>query len=86
MRLEQAGVVWTYPNQCAPLENVRILFQWNELRDQDVRFEVSDAAHQVYLEKPVGSKKGEAEIVIMPGGERGVHFIRALTTVRQGER
>jgi len=85
MRLEQAGVVWTYPNQCAPLENVRILFQWNELRDQDVRFEVSDAAHQVYLEKPVGSKKGEAEIVIKPGGEPGVHFIRALTTDRHGE-
>ena len=35
MRLPQAGVVWTYPRVCAPLDDVRIEFVWDELDGQE---------------------------------------------------
>ena len=76
MRLDDAGVVWTYPNKCAPLEDVRIVFRLNGLKGQDVRFEITDGAHRKYLTELVKSRDGKAEIVVRPGGSPGVHHIK----------
>jgi len=32
MRLDEAGVVWTYPNRCAPLDDVRVIFERKGLK------------------------------------------------------
>ncbi len=81
MRLEDSGVVWTYPRICAPLQDVRIVLRLNRLTGQDVRFEITDGDHQQYRSEVVKSGKGEAEIVIRPGGCAGVHHIKAWTTL-----
>ncbi len=81
MRLEEAGVVWTYPNKCKPLEDVRIVFRCNGLHGQKVRFEISDAGHRKYLEKVVKSGKGKAELVFKPGAKPGVHHIKVWTSL-----
>ncbi|MBT3375175.1 MAG: hypothetical protein HN742_31615 [Lentisphaerae bacterium] len=81
MKLEEAGVVWTYPNTCKPLDEVQIVFRCNALSGQDVRFEVTDAGHQKYLDRVVASGDGQAELVVMPGAQPGVHHIRVWTSL-----
>lgn len=84
MRLPEAGVVWTTPNTCAPLEDVKIVFEWNQLQGQPVTIQLTDAAHQPYFEQTVTAGRGQAELVVKPGGQAGVHLI-TVTTPRPGE-
>ena len=84
MRLEGAGVVWTTPNKCAPLEDVRVLFEWKGLQGQPVTFLFTDADHQDYLRQTVTSGDGTCELVMMPGGKPGVHHIRLSTSRPDG--
>ena len=79
MRLKDAGVVWTYPNKCGPLDDVKIVFEWKGLKGQKVKFQLDDADHQVYFEKTVTAGKGKAELVVKPGGKPGVHHITVWT-------
>jgi len=79
MRLKEAGVVWTYPNKCGPLDDVRIVFEWQGLKGQPVTFQFTDAAHQPYFEQTVTAGKGKAELVVKPGGKAGVHLITVTT-------
>ncbi len=81
MKLKDAGVIWTTPNKCRPLEEVKITFAWKGLRGQDVSFEIMDGDHRLYFKKSVKSEKGKAEITVKPGGIPGVHFITAVTTL-----
>lgn len=80
MRLPQAGVVWTYPNRCGPLDDVRIVFVWEELKGQPVTIQLTDAHHRPYFEQTVASGDGKAELVVKPGGRPGVHLITVRTT------
>lgn len=84
MRLNEAGVVWTYPNKCAPLDDVRLVFEWADLNDQPVTFRLTAADHRVYLEQTVTAGNGTAELVVKPGGQPGVHLV-TVTTPRPGE-
>ncbi len=84
MRLPQAGVVWTSPNRCGPLDDVEIVFVWDGLDGQPVTFQLTDAAHQTYFERTVTAQKGQAELVVKPGGRPGVHLI-TVRTPRPGE-
>lgn len=84
MRLTEAGVVWTYPNKCAPLEDVKIVFEWQGLKGQEVTCQFTDADHQLYLEQTVTAGKGKAELVVRPGGKPGVHHVR-LAVPRPGQ-
>lgn len=84
MRLEEAGVIWTHPRQCAPLDDLKIEFKWNELNGQAVRFEITDANHVMYYEQTVNSKEGQAEITIKPGRVLGVHHVELWTTKQDG--
>jgi hypothetical protein len=84
MRLPEAGIVWTYPKKCAPLEDVRIVFEWKELKGQQVTVQLTDAAHRPYFETTITAGKGKAELVVKPGGKAGVHLIM-LSTPRPGE-
>ncbi len=84
MRLPQAGVVWTYPRACAPLEDVRIEFIWDELDGQEVSVQLTDAAHQPYFEQTVAAGTGTAELVVKPAGQPGVHLITVRTTRPDG--
>ncbi len=79
MRLRQAGVIWTDPNRCAPLDEVKITFEWQGLAGQPVTFVLTDAAHHPYCEQTVTAGKGKAELVVQPGGQPGVHLITATT-------
>ncbi len=79
MRLPEAGVVWTLPRKCGPLDDVEVTFIWNELVDQEVTFQLTDAAHEVYFEQTVTAQAGEAKLVIKPGGGLGVHLITVRT-------
>ncbi len=76
MHLEDAGVLWTTPKICAPLEEVQLLFRCNELSGQPVTFELQDGDHQVYLTTTVASETGQALARIRPGGRLGVHYVR----------
>ena len=82
MRLEEAGVVWTDPKKCSPLDAVRIEYAWNDLTGQDVHVEVMDANHRKYLEKTIRSENGRAETTIKAGGKPGVHHIRVWTSCK----
>lgn len=84
MRLPEAGVVWTYPNTCTPLEDVKVVFEWQGLKGQEITVTLTDAAHQPYLEQTVKAGKGQAELVVKPAGTPGVHLI-TITTPRPGE-
>ena len=79
MKLKDAGVIWTYPNKCGPLDDVKIVFEWKKLKDQEVKFQLFDAAHQQYFEQAVTARNGKAELVIKPGQALGVHHIKAWT-------
>ncbi len=81
MKLKDAGVIWTTPNKCSPLEEVKIVFEWKGLRGQDVTFEIIDGEHRPYCIKTVKSKQGKAGFTVQPGGVPGVHFITAVTTL-----
>lgn len=81
MQLRDAGVVWTYPNKCGPLDDVKIVFEWKELKGQRVTFQLTDADHQEYFEKAVTAGSGKAELVVKPGGKPGVHHIKVLTSM-----
>ena len=85
MRLEEAGVVWTHPNPCKPLDDVRIVFRCDSLHGQEVRFEISDGGHRKYFEKAVTSGDGEAEVMVKPGGTPGVHHIKVWTSLGENE-
>jgi len=84
MELKEAGVVWTTPKQCAPLEEVRILYEWTGLKGQKLNVQLTDADHRVYLDTTVAAGNGEAELVVRTGGKPGVHRIR-ITTPQPGE-
>mgnify|MGYP000913782591 CR=1 FL=1 len=79
MKLKEAGVIWTFPKKCFPLQQIDIIFEWNKLNGQNVHFEIFDGNHDVYLKKDVKSKKGKAEISILAGNTPGVHYIKAET-------
>ncbi len=85
MKLKDAGVVWTHPNVCTPLEQVRVEFEWTGLTGQEVHLEVSDANHKVYLEKVFHSEQNKAETTIAAGGAPGVHHIRVWATGPDGQ-
>ncbi|MBU0611472.1 MAG: hypothetical protein KKI08_26580 [Armatimonadetes bacterium] len=84
MRLNEAGVIWTTPRTCAPLDEVQLVLQWRGLDGQPVTFQLTDAAHHVYLQQTVTAGKGRAELTVRPGGQPGVHLITA-TIPRPGE-
>ena len=73
MHLEEAGVLWTTPNICSPLDDLQLLFRFTGLCGQPVTFEVQDGDHQVYLTTTVTSEKGQATVRVRPGGQLGVH-------------
>jgi len=79
MRLKEAGVVWTYPNKCSPLDDLKVVFEWNGLKGQRVTFKVSDADHRAYLVQSVTAGNGRANLVIRPAGKPGVHHIEVRT-------
>lgn len=79
MTLREAGVVWTFPKKCAPLDDVKLVFEWDQLDGQDVRYIVSDARHRRYLDVTVRSRQGEADVTIKPGLAPGVHYIEVAT-------
>lgn len=85
MTLPDAGVVWTTPNHCAPLEDVHIVFEWSQLNGQDVTFQIIDAAHQEYHRQTVTSRDGKAGLTIRPGQALGVHLISLQTTTADGQ-
>jgi len=66
------------------LEEVKITFEWQGLAGQPVTLVLTDAAHHPYCERTVTAGKGQAEVVVPPGGQPGVHLITA-TTPRPGE-
>ena len=84
MRLNDAGVIWTTPRHCAPLDEVHLVLQWRGLNGQPVAFRLTDAAHHIYLDQTVTAGKGRAELVVRPGGQPGVHLVTA-TIPRPGE-
>lgn len=79
MNLAEAGVVWTYPTKCGPLDDVRIVFKCDALHGQKVQFRVTDAAHVKYIDTRVDAADGEAELTIKAAGKSGVHFIQVNT-------
>jgi len=79
MRLNEAGVVWTQPNKCGPLDDVRVVFEWAGLKGQKLKVQLTDAEHRAYFEKTVTAGKGKAEFVVKPGGKPGVHRIKIST-------
>lgn len=81
MQLKEAGVVWTYPNKCAPLDEVKIVYEWTGLTGQKLNVQLTDAEHRVYLETTVEAGNGKAEFVVKPGGKPGVHRIRISAPV-----
>ena len=84
MQLHDAGVIWTHPKTCGPLDDVTVLFEWKGLAGQNVRFEVIDAAHRPYLTAEVPSGAGKAELTIKPGSAPGVHLIKAVVCSKDG--
>lgn len=86
MRLDEAGVVWTYPNRCAPLDDVRIVFERNGLKGNSVTFHFTDADHQPYLQQTVTAGNGKAELTMKPAGKPGVHHIKVWTDMPDGSR
>jgi hypothetical protein len=83
MRLEEAGVLWTSPNICNPLDEVKILFKYDSLKGQSVTFELQDADHHPYFKTTVTSAPGQAALVAKPGGKPGVHYV--IATVQLSE-
>jgi hypothetical protein len=83
MRLEEAGVIWTYPNICKPLDEVTIVFKDSGLQGQVVSFELLDGDHQSYFTTTVPSEQGQAVLRVTPGGKLGVHYV--IVTVHQSE-
>lgn len=81
MRLNEAGVVWTEPNKCAPLDDVKIVFEWQALKGQRITFRLTDAEHQEYFEGTVTAEHGKAEIMVQPAGKPGVHHIKVSTPI-----
>ena len=81
MLLEDAGVVWTYPNKCGPLDDVKVVFEWKGLKGQRVKVRLTDAEHRAYFETTVEAGNGSAEFVVKPGGKPGVHRIAIWTPV-----
>ncbi len=77
MRLEEAGVIWTEPRICGPLDDVKILFRYEALAGQPVTFELLDGAHQSYFKTTVVSERGQAAIQVKPGSKLGVHYVVA---------
>ena len=84
MKFKEAGVVWTHPQKCLPLDDVRIEFVWGELKGGNVRFEIFDAAHRKYLEKTIASGDGKAEITIKAGGKPGIHHLKVFASRPDG--
>jgi len=78
VELKEAGVIWTYPNKCNPLDEVKITFRWNQLNGQHICFKILDGEHRIYSEIKVKSRNGEAETAIKAGSITGVHYIIAL--------
>ena len=60
MDLQAAGVVWTFPNHCSPLDDVQVVFEWSGLHGQEVCFRFMDAAHREYHRETVTSGEGRA--------------------------
>ena len=81
MHLNEAGVVWTNPKHCAPLDEVRIVYDWAGLTGQKIRVQLTDAAHRVYLDTTVVAGKGNVEFVVQAAGKPGVHRILISTAL-----
>lgn len=77
--MKKAGVIWTYPKICFPLEEIKVIFEWEKLHGQKVLFEIIDGNHETYFKKEVRSDKGKAEVNIISGRSPGVHYIIATT-------
>jgi hypothetical protein len=84
MGLLEAGVVWTTPHKCGPLDDVQVVFEWQELNGQELSVQLTDAAHRTYLETTVTAGRGRAEFTLKPGGTPGVHLI-TIRTPRPGQ-
>jgi hypothetical protein len=85
MKLEEAGVIWAHPKKCEPMDTVTIELLWHGLSGQDVRVQVTDAEHRVYLDKTIASKAGRAATTIRAGGKPGVHHIKMITRTADGK-
>ena len=80
MKLSEAGVIWTSPRVCRPLDDVDITFSWNGLRKgQKVRLVVIDGNHVAYHEGVVTANKGELTGTVRAGRFPGVHYVQAHT-------
>jgi hypothetical protein len=77
LRLEEAGVVWTEPNICSPLDELLLTLRYESLAGQPVTFEIQDADHETYFKATVISQPGQATIRVQPGGKLGVHYVTA---------
>ena len=84
MKFEQAGIVWTHPKKCSPLDDVKLEYIWNGLKGGKVRFVVFDAAHHKYIEQTVTSGEGKVEITIKAAGKPGVHHIKVFASRPDG--
>jgi len=77
VRIQDAGVIWTTPNTCSPLDEIEIILEYTKLSNQKVTFEIQDAVHQPYFQTTVTAKPGQASIRIKPGKKLGTHYIIA---------
>jgi len=84
MNLHEAGVVWTNPVKCVPLDEIAVEYHWQGLHGQEVHLEVSDANHRPYLSKTFASGKGKATTTLRAGGAPGVHHIQLWTIAGDG--
>jgi len=84
MQLKDAGIIWTYPKICKPLDKVKIILEWNKLQGNEVTFELFDGKHKSYYKTSVVASDKNVELIIKPGGQIGVHYIVALISLEGG--
>ncbi|MCC7350916.1 MAG: hypothetical protein IT446_10125 [Phycisphaerales bacterium] len=84
MNLIEAGVVWTSPSRCSPLDEITVEYEWRGLHGQPVHLEVSDAAHHPYLTGTFTSQNGKAQTTFRAGGAAGVHHVQLWTVGPDG--
>ena len=84
MNLLEAGVVWTTPQDCLPLDEITIEYQWQGLHGQEVHLEVCDANHRPYLTRTFASDNAKAQTTLLAGGAAGVHHVQLWTIDKDG--
>jgi hypothetical protein len=84
MNLKEAGVVWTHPRTCVPLDEIKIEYHWQGLNGQEVFLEVADADHQTYHTSTFRASSGKAQSTFCAAGKPGVHHVQLWTHLKDG--